>query len=379
MLELDPRKDQLGMGHKQILPDPKTKAWVDEQNRINKEKTLDHDKSYEEAGDTMHPDPQINVEPPVKSQKRVTITASEKEKDTPQPSHALQEFVKHIADPLVDKGWNSHLKFGKGEPQGEQFGPRKDQLGMGCKQILPDPKTRAWVDEQNRINTEKTLGYDKSHGEARDTMHPDPQINIGPPVKSQKRGTVTASEKEKDTPQPSHALQEFVKHIADPLVDKGWNSHLKFGKEEPQGEQFIQGSSPWEPTAKTDKKEEVSKPQISKQIPLEMGTGGGGGGGEKRRNGSKMPPEDKVEIEDHPSENEEDDSSSETSLELNVDPQQLASVRLDRPLLRLRLTPRRRIIVNASGRSGTPPPSGGRTVTVPLHERQNGTRYNQPI
>ena len=34
---------------------------------------------------------------------------------------------------------------------------------------------------------------------------------------------------------------------------------------------------PMEPTTKTDKKEKVSKPQISKQIPLEMGTGGGGG------------------------------------------------------------------------------------------------------
>ena len=54
MLELDPRKDQLGMGHKQILLDPKTKAWVDEQNRINT-KTLGYDKSHEEARDTMHP------------------------------------------------------------------------------------------------------------------------------------------------------------------------------------------------------------------------------------------------------------------------------------------------------------------------------------
>ena len=65
VLELDPRKDQLGMGHKQILPDPKTKAWVDEKNRINTEKTLGYDKSYEEARDTMQPDPQIDVEPPV--------------------------------------------------------------------------------------------------------------------------------------------------------------------------------------------------------------------------------------------------------------------------------------------------------------------------
>ena len=77
------------------------------------------------------------------------------------------------------------------------------------------------------------------------------------------------------------------------------------------------------------------------------------------RKGGKKPPEDKVEIEDHPSEKEEDDSSSETSLELNLDPQQLASVRLDRPLLRLRLTPRRRrIIATAPGGGGTPPPTG---------------------
>ena len=160
-----------------------------------------------------------------------------------------------------------------------ELDPRKDQLGMGHKQILPDPKTKVWVDEQNRINIEKTLDYDESHEEARDTMHPDPQIKIEPPTKSQKRGTIVTSEKEKDTPQPSHALQEFVKHIANPLVNKGWNLHLKFGKGEPQGEQFTQGSSPREPTAKTDKKEKVSKPQISRQIPLEMGTGGGGGGG----------------------------------------------------------------------------------------------------
>ena len=112
-----------------------------------------------------------------------------------------------------------------------------------------------------------------------------------------------------------------MKHIADPLVDKGWNLHLKFGKRDPQGEQFVQGSSLQEPTTKIDKKEKVSKPQISKQNPLEMGTGGGGGGGGKKGgSGGKKPPEDKVEIENYPSEDEEDDSSSETSFELNVDP-----------------------------------------------------------
>ena len=109
-----------------------------------------------------------------------------------------------------------------------------------------------------------------------------------------------------------------------------------------------------------------------------MGTGGGGG--KKGGNGDKKPPEDKIDIEYYPSEGEGDDSSSETSLELNLDPQQLASVGLDRPLLKLRLTPsRRRIIATAPGGGGTPPPMGGGTVTVPLPERQNGTETNRPI
>ena len=33
LLELDPRKEQLGKGRKQILSNSKTKAWVDEQNK----------------------------------------------------------------------------------------------------------------------------------------------------------------------------------------------------------------------------------------------------------------------------------------------------------------------------------------------------------
>ena len=248
-----------------------------------------------------------------------------------------------------------------------ELDPRKDQLGAEHKQVLLDQKTKAWVDEQNRMNKEKILGHDKSRKETKDTKYPDPRINIEPSTKSLKRGTMIASEK--DTPQPMRALQEFVKHIADPLVNKGWNLHLKFGKGESQGEQFVKGSSPWESTAKTDRKEKVSKPQVGRQIPLEMGTGGGGGGGKKGGNGSKRPPEDKVDIEDHPSEGDEDESSSETSLELDLDPQQLASVRLDRPLLKLRLTPRRRVIATAPGGGGTPPPTGGGIVTVPLHER----------
>ena len=73
-----------------------------------------------------------------------------------------------------------------------------------------------------------------------------------------------------------------------------------------------------------------------------------------------------MELKDHPSENEEDDSSSEISFELNVDPEQLASVGLDRPLLRLKLTPRRRVATAAPGGGGTPPPPGGGTETIPI-------------
>ena len=68
------------------------------------------------------------------------------------------------------------------------------------------------------------------------------------------------------------------------------------------------------PQLKLTENEKVSKPQIGRQIPPEMGTGGGGGGGKKGGNGDKRPPEDKIDIEDHPGEGEEDDSSSETSL-----------------------------------------------------------------
>ena len=45
-----------------------------------------------------------------------------------------------------------------------ELGPKKDQLEMGCRQILPDPKTKAWVDEQNKINIEKTVRYVTGHG-----------------------------------------------------------------------------------------------------------------------------------------------------------------------------------------------------------------------
>ena len=67
LLELGPKKDQLEIGHRQILPDPKTKAWVDEQNKINIEKTVGYDRSYDEAMSIKHPNPQPDVEPLVKT------------------------------------------------------------------------------------------------------------------------------------------------------------------------------------------------------------------------------------------------------------------------------------------------------------------------
>ena len=153
---------------------------------------------------------------------------------------------------------------------------------------------------------------------------------------------------------------------------------MKFGKGESQGEQFVKGSSPWESTNKTDKKEKISKSQIDKQIPLEMGTGGGGRG-KKGGSGGKKPPGDKIEMENYPNWDEEDDSSSKTSLELDVGPQQLASFGLDRPLLRLRLTPRRRVVAAAPGGVGTPPPLEGGTETV-LQQGGQGDRWsNQPV
>ena len=157
-------------------------------------------------------------------------------------------------------------------------------------------------------------------------------------------------------PQPTWALTEFIKHVADPLVDKGWNLHLKFGKGEPQKEEFIQGTAPPKTSAKTVDKEKVHGPPREKQTLLEMGTGGGGrgkmGGG-----GGKRPPEDKIEFEDHLKEDGgEDDSSTETSFELEVTPEQLASVNPNRQILRLRLSPRKRVATAAPGGGGSPPP-----------------------
>ena len=87
-----------------------------------------------------------------------------------------------------------------------ELGPGENQLEMEHRQILLDPKTKAWVDEQNKINKEKGPRYGRSYDEGEDSMYPDPQLDVGSPIKSQKEGTAATLEKEKGAPQPSCAL-----------------------------------------------------------------------------------------------------------------------------------------------------------------------------
>ena len=88
-------------------------------------------------------------------------------------------------------------------------------------------------------------------------------------------------------------------------------------------------------SAKTVDKGKFHSLPREKQTLLEMGTGGGGGG-KRDGGGEKRPPEDKIEFEDHlKKDGDEDDSSTETSFELEVTPEQLASVNPNRPILRL--------------------------------------------
>ena len=82
LLELDPRKDQLGTEYEQTPLDSKTKAWVDEQNRMGKEKVLGHDRSHKEIKDTRHPDLRTGIESSPESLKRGTVIASKKRHPT---------------------------------------------------------------------------------------------------------------------------------------------------------------------------------------------------------------------------------------------------------------------------------------------------------
>ena len=90
---------------------------------------------------------------------------------------------------------------------------------------------------------------------------------------------------------------------------------FKIWEGESQKEEFIQGTALPKTSAKTVDKEKVHGPPKEKQTPLEMGTGGGGGG-KRGGGGGKRLLEDKIEFENHPKKDDEDDSSMETSFEL---------------------------------------------------------------
>ena len=66
----------------------------------------------------------------------------------------------------------------------------------------------------------------------------------------------------------------------------------------------------------------------------------GGGRGKRGGGGGKKPPEDKIEFEELYKKYDNDDSSTETSLELEVTPEQLSRMDPNRPVIRLRLSPR---------------------------------------
>ena len=68
---------------------------------------------------------------------------------------------------------------------------------MGCRQILLDPKTKAWVDEQNKIKKEKGPKYGRSYNEGEDSMYPDPKLDAGSTIKAQKGGATTTLKRKK--------------------------------------------------------------------------------------------------------------------------------------------------------------------------------------
>ena len=81
----------------------------------------------------------------------------------------------------------------------------------------------------------------------------------------------------------------------------------------PKG-RVIQGTAPPKTSARTVDKEKVCGLLKEKQTLLEMGTGEGGRG-KRGGGGGKRSPGDKIEFEDHlKKDDDEDDSSTETSL-----------------------------------------------------------------
>ena len=109
--------------------------------------------------------------------------------------------------------------------------------------MVVDKKTKAWVDEQNKLNKQERQNYGTKYIEDTDQTYPMQYARTQSPNLKRGGSEPNLPRKQNMVPQPTWALTEFVKHVADPLVDKGWNLHLKFGKGEPQKEEFIQGTT----------------------------------------------------------------------------------------------------------------------------------------
>ena len=120
--------------------------------------------------------------------------------------------------------------------------------------MVVDKKTKAWVDEQNKLNKQKRQNCTTKYIEDIDQTYPMQHARTQSPNLKRGGSEPNLPGKQSVVPQPTWALTKFVKYVADPLVDKGWNLHLKFGKGQPQKEEFIQGTTLPKISAKTKRK-----------------------------------------------------------------------------------------------------------------------------
>ena len=174
--------------------------------------------------------------------------------------------------------------------------------------MVVDKKTKEWVNEQNKLNKQERQNYGTKYIEDTDQTCPMQYARTQPPNLRRGGSEPNLPRKQDMVPQTTWAFTEFVKHVADPLVDKGWDLHLKFGKGEPQKEEFIQETTPPNTSTKAVDKEKVHSLPREKQTPLEMGTGGGGRG-KRDGGGRKRLPEDKIEFENHLKKDDNEDDS----------------------------------------------------------------------
>ena len=87
-----------------MVVDKKTKAWVDEKNKLNKQERQNHGTKYIEDTDQTYPMQYVRTQSPNLKGGGSEPDLLRKQNMVPQPRWALTEFIKHVADLLVDKG-----------------------------------------------------------------------------------------------------------------------------------------------------------------------------------------------------------------------------------------------------------------------------------